>query len=223
VRQLALEVRLRANAVFASFVPGDNAELVAALRDVKAGPLWIWGAPASGKTHLLQAACSAAGSGGAYFSLSAALSLPPESLLGFEASPVLCLDDLDAVAGNLAWERALFSLFNESAELHTRLLFAASAAPRSLAWSLEDWRSRAVASAVYQLHELDEAGRLAALERRAQQRGLHLPLETAEYLLKRVPRDLPSLFALLDALDGASLAARRRLTIPFIREALERT
>ncbi len=223
MRQLALEVRLRANAVFASFVPGDNAELVAALRDANAGPLWIWGAPASGKTHLLQAACAAAGSKGAYFSLSAAMSLPPEALLGFEASPVLCLDDLHAVAGNPAWERALFSLFNASGELHTRLLFAANAAPRSLAWSLEDWRSRAVASAVYQIHELDEAGRLAALELRAQQRGLHLPRETAEYLLNRVPRDLPSLFALLDALDGASLAAHRRLTIPFIREALERT
>jgi DnaA family protein len=172
---------------------------------------------------LLQAACAAAGSGGAYFSLSAAIRLPPESLMGFEASPVLCLDDLDAVAGNLGWERALFSLFNASDELHTRLLFAASAAPRSLAWSLEDWRSRAVASAVYQIHELDEPGRIEALALRAQQRGLQLPRETAEYLLRRVPRDLPSLLALLDALDGESLAARRRLTIPFIREALERT
>jgi DnaA family protein len=215
-------VQLRASAVFASFAPGDNAELVAALRDASAGPLWIWGAPASGKTHLLQAACAAAGSGAAYFSLAAATSMPPEALAGFEACAVLCLDDVDAVAGNLAWERALFSLFNASAELKGRLLFAASAAPRSLPWSLEDWRSRAAASAVYQIHELDEAGRIAALELRARQRGCELPRETAEYLLKRVPRDLPSLFELLDALDTASLAARRRLTIPFIREALDR-
>ncbi len=222
MRQLALAVQLRASAVYASFVPGANAELLAALRDANAGPLWLWGSPASGKTHLLQAACAAAGSGGAYFSLRSAMHLPPEVLSGFEASPVLCLDDVDAVAGKLPWERALFSLFNASAELHGRLLFAAGAAPRSLAWSLEDWRSRAAASAVYQVHELDEAGRLVALELRAGQRGCELPRETAEYLLKRVPRDLPSLFELLDALDTASLAAHRRLTIPFIREALGR-
>jgi DnaA-homolog protein len=37
-----------------------------------------------------------------------------------------------------------------------------------------------------------------------------------------MPRDLHSLFDILDQLDEASLAAQRRLTIPFIREALEK-
>jgi DnaA family protein len=75
---------------------------------------------------------------------------------------------------------------------------------------------------VYQLRDLDEAGRIEALRLRAAQRGLQLPQETSEYLLRRVPRDLPSLFEVLDHLDEASLIAQRRLTIPFIREALEK-
>ena len=96
------------------------------------------------------------------------------------------------------------------------------AAPRGIDWSLEDWRSRAAACVVYQLRDLDDAGRLEALRLRAAQRGLQLPPETADYLLRRMPRDLPSLFEILDLLDEASLVAQRRLTVPFIRDALER-
>jgi DnaA family protein len=183
--------------------------------------VWLWGASGSGKTHLLQAVCAATGEEAAYFPL-ASLALPADSLAGFERSRVLCVDDVDVVAGDLTWERALFRLFNEAAELRTRLVFAASAPPRQLAWVLEDWRSRAAASVVYQLRELDDAGRIEALRLRAAQRGLQLPYETSEYLLKRMPRDLRSLFDILDQLDEASLAAQRRLTIPFIRDALEK-
>lgn len=221
MKQLALGVRLRADAVFDSFWPGVNGEAVAALRAATSVPVWLWGASGSGKTHLLQAVCAATGEEAAYFPL-ASLALPADSLAGFERSRVLCVDDVDVVAGDLTWERALFRLFNEAAELRTRLVFAASAPPRQLAWVLEDWRSRAAASVVYQLRELDDAGRIEALRLRAAQRGLQLPYETSEYLLKRMPRDLRSLFDILDQLDEASLAAQRRLTIPFIRDALEK-
>jgi DnaA family protein len=222
VKQLALGVRLRADAVFESYWPGLNTEVIAALRAPASAPLWLWGASGTGKTHLLQAVCAAAGEAAAYFPLDRSLALPPEAMAGFERTPVLCIDDVDAVAGDLRWERALFRLFNEAADLRTRLIFAAAAPPRQADWSLEDWRSRAAACVVYQLRELDDEGRSEALRLRAAQRGLHLPYDTSEYLLKRVPRDLRSLFDILDELDEASLVAQRRLTIPFIREALEK-
>ena len=221
MKQLPLGVRLRAGAVYESFAVGKNSELLTALRSASAVPLWLWGSPGSGKTHLLQAACAAEGSAAAYFPLGSG-ALPPEALTGFERNRVLCVDDVHKVAGDAAWERALFHLFNEAAELRTRLIFASAAAPRQSAWTLEDWRSRAAACVVYQLHELDDEGRIEALRLRAEQRGLQLPHETAEYLLKRMPRDLASLFEILDALDEASLIEQRRLTIPFIRDELEK-
>lgn len=222
MKQLALGVRLRADAVFASFWSGSNGELVAALRSASAAPVWLWGASGTGKTHLLQAVCADAGNTAAYFPLARASALPPEALAGFERTRVLCVDDVDAVAGDLAWETALFRLFNEAAELRTRLIFAAAAPPRQADWCLEDWRSRASACVVYQLRELDDAGRVEALRLRATQRGLQLPHETSDYLLRRMPRDLRSLFDILDHLDEESLVAQRRLTIPFIRDALEK-
>ena len=222
MKQLALGVRLRAGAVFESFAVGQNSELITALRSDAATPLWLWGAHGTGKTHLLQAACAAAGNAAAYFPLDRSFAMPPDAMSGFERNRLLCIDDVDKVAGDSAWERALFRLFNEAAELRTRLIFAAAVAPRQADWVLDDWRSRAAACVVYQLRELDDAGRLEALRLRAAQRGLQLPQETSEYLLKRMPRDLPSLFEILDALDEASMVEQRRLTIPFIRDALEK-
>jgi DnaA family protein len=242
MKQLALRVRLRDDALFESYSPGFNAEILAALRAPGDVPLWLWGARGTGKTHLLQAMCAAAaaspgtrepatgapatgapgdGPPAAYFPLQRALALPPEALFGFESCRVLCLDDVDAVAGDVGWERSLFRLFNEAGEQGSRLVFAAAAAPRQAAWVLDDWRSRAAACVVYQLRELDDAGRVEALRQRAAPRGLDLPPETSDYLLRRMPRDLRSLFDVLDRLDEASLMAQRRLTVPFIRDALE--
>jgi DnaA family protein len=220
MRQLPLGVMLRANAVFANFAPGANAEILAALQGAGRDPVWLWGSRGCGKTHLLQAVCAAAGGPAAYFPLSDR-SVPPAALTGLASCRVICLDDAAAAAGDLSWERALFGLFNEACDSGGRLVFAASS-PRRLPWRLEDWRSRAGACVIYHVRELDETGRARALELRAAQRGITLPAETLEYLMKRVPRDLPSLLHLLDELDEASLAAQRRLTIPFIRDALEK-
>jgi len=106
MKQLALGVRLRAEAVFDSFAPGQNSEVLTALRSANAAPLWLWGAHGSGKTHLLQAVCAAAGDTAAYFPLDRSLGLPSEALAGFERSHVLCIDDVDAIAGDQA-ERIL--------------------------------------------------------------------------------------------------------------------
>ena len=59
------------------------------------------------------------------------------------------------------------------------------------------------------------------LRERAQRRGLLLDEAALEWLLKRVDRDLAGLTGLLDRLDQASLAAQRRITVPFLRKVLE--
>ena len=132
----------------------------------------------------------------------------------------LCLDDVDKVAGQLGWERAIFRLLREMEENGGRLVAGAEAPPALLPWALPDLGSRCAASAVFQLRALDEAEQQAALQLRARLRGFDLPEETSRWLQRRFPRDMRKLYELLDTLDEAALVAQRRLTVPFIRAVL---
>jgi DnaA family protein len=225
MQQLPLHVRLRDAARFANFVPGHNLEVLEALTAPAAAGqrvVWLWGRAGTGKTHLLQATCAAAsadGLGAAYLDLHAA---PASGLLdGLDTLDVVCLDGLDAVAADPDWNAALFRLYTLTQDGSGRLVVASAGPPAGLPLVLPDLRSRLLAGSVYQLVELDETGQCAALQRRAAASGLELTPDAALYLVHRLPRDMHSLFAVLDELDRASLAAQRRLTIPFLREALE--
>jgi DnaA-homolog protein len=141
-------------------------------------------------------------------------------LEGLPQMQCLCLDDVDRVVGQLDWERALFGLLREMEEARARLIVAAQVPPALLPWTLADLGSRCTAAAIFQLRLLAEEDQHAALRLRARLRGLELPDETWQWLRKRFPRDMRTLYQLLDTLDEAALAAQRRLTIPFIRGVL---
>jgi DnaA-homolog protein len=226
VRQLPLGVRLPDRALFESFLPARNAEALAHARAVAEGRVrgvtWLCGPGGSGKTHLLQAVCAAAGARmrAGFVPLAQIAQLGSGVLEGLSQLQCLCLDDLDRVAGRLEWERALFALLREIEEAGGALLAAAQVPPSLLDWALPDLGSRLAAGAVFQLRALDEPEQRAALELRARLRGLTVPAETWRWLRRRYPRDMRALYALLDTLDEAALAAQRRLTVPFIREVL---
>ena len=225
MEQLPLSVRLRDTARLASFVAGGNREV---LELVAAGPLtaprvlWIWGRPGTGKTHLLQAACAAAAQdGGSASYVDLATAATPGWLEGCENLDLVCLDGLEAVAGDADWNDAMFRLHTLMQDGATRLYTTSTSPPAGLDFTLPDLRSRLLAASVHQLHELDEAGQAEALRLRAAARGLDLAADGALYLVHRLPRDMHSLCAVLDRLDEASLVAQRRLTVPFLRRALE--
>lgn len=227
IEQLALGLRLRDTARFSNFVAGANRELLTRLQALASGgqavTLYCWGAPGVGRTHLLQACAQQAtdaGGSAAYVSLADHRALAPELLEGWERYALVCLDDCEAIAGEAAWEEALFHLYNRLQQASGSLVVAAGRSPGALGLALADLRSRLAAALVYQVQRLDEAQSLEALRLRARARGFALPEETARYLLRRVPRDLPALMAMLEALDGASLAAQRRLTVPFVKTVL---
>ena len=226
MKQLPLGVRWPDRSTFANFLAGPNREVVQELRALpeRARVVWIWGPPASGKTHLLQAVCNEAGAAGCragYFPLDPRAALAPAALAGCEQLDIVCLDDVDQEAGEGVWESALFSLYNALLEHQRSLLLSASAPPVGVRWRLADLDSRMNAALVLGLRPLREREQLAALALHASARGLELPEETANYLVTRFPRDLRSLCGLLDTLDIASLAAQRRLTVPFIKQVID--
>ncbi len=223
--QLALPLHLADHAVFASFLPNGNEELVAALSDIAApnatSGCWLWGAAASGKTHLLQAVCERAGDRSVYVPLSVLADAGPDLIDGLESRELVCIDDLHRVAGRAAWERALFKLYNGLIASGGQLVVAATMAPRECPVQLPDLASRLSALPTYTVQALADTDRAKALQLRAIHRGMELPDETASYLITRSRRDMASLYKLLDTLDQEALRAQRRLTVPFVREVLQ--
>ena len=185
--------------------------------------IFLTGATGSGKTHLLRACVGhrlALGLQAAYLPLRKMLHALPGALEGFEQQSLVCLDDVQALAGNSEAEIALFHFFNRAKAAGTRLVFAADAMPASLGIGLPDLVSRLEQSVRISIDVLDESGKRQVLLQRAHQRGLELDDAVLDYLFTRVSRDLHTLSQLLDRLDHASLAAQRRLTIPFIKTIL---
>jgi DnaA family protein len=225
VSQLALPLRLADHAVFGSFLGTGNETLVATLVDLaergEGQGCWLWGPAATGKTHLLQAVCDSAGDRSVYVPLAQLAEAGPGLIDGLASREIVCLDDLDAVAGDPTWENALFDLCNQVLDAGHNLVVAAPMSPRECPVDLPDLQSRLARLPTFQVRSLDEADRVAALQLRARHRGLDLPDDTAKYLLSRSRRDMASLYELLDKLDLEALRAQRRLTIPFVKEVLQ--
>lgn len=226
--QLPLALFATGGADLEGYYPGSNSE---ALKAVEAwaggdGPwcVGLWGKAGVGKSHLLQAAVRAAGDRGAramYIPLRELAAQGLAVLEDLEAVEYLCMDDIDLIAGDIDWERALFRLYNASASMAGRLMFACTISPTGLGLALRDLQSRLTAALVYHLRELSESEKQQALAAEAARRGLVMPEAVVNYIMSRCARDLAGLLDVLSALDRASMIRGRPLTIPFVREVLK--
>lgn len=226
--QLPLGLQLQDEATFDNFYPGTNVEIVTELKKIAQGQgepiVYLCSTRGQGLSHLLQACCHAAHKHqrpSVYLPLSHLSAFEPAMLNGLETLPLVCLDDIHKIAGNLEWEEAIFHLYNRIHDASGHLVIAGPDLPKALQLTLPDLTSRLSWGVVYQLHALTDQEKLAVLIMRAKRRGITLSEEVAKYILTHCPRHMGTLIAALEALDKASLAAQRRLTIPFVKEVLE--
>ncbi|GAB4356588.1 MAG: DnaA regulatory inactivator Hda [Methylohalobius crimeensis] len=226
--QLPLQLAFTDQQSFAQYHAGANLETVAALKRCARGEgepyLCLWGEHGTGKSHLLQASCREAhglGKRAAYLPLKALQDHPPSLLEGLEHADLVCVDDIETLAGRELWEQAFFHGFNRMREAGTRLIVAGHMPPAQIPVRLPDLRTRLGWGLILRLKPLSDADKLAALRLRAHHLGLELNPQVGQFLLTRYPRDLPSLWRLLEQLDRATLAAKRKLTIPFLKQYLE--
>jgi DnaA-homolog protein len=228
MNQLPLALRWPRRQRFEHFHAGANAAAVAALKDsaqrTDASWLFVSGAQGSGKTHLLMATCQAAAAHSRrvqYLPLGSLRGALANAIRGSAGCDLLALDDVQALAGDSAAEHALFDVYNRAHDEGTTLLFAADAPPAQLSVQLPDLRSRLGACSLLALKPLSEPERRTVLHEHAAARGIELEDSVLDWLFTRYARDLGALHELLEQLDSASLAARRRITVPFLRDYLK--
>jgi DnaA family protein len=228
-RQLALPVGLEDSATFENFfVIDSNKQLVDYLvADSSSGLdqfVFLWGGNGAGCSHLLQAVChnfDARNAASFYLPLAQFRDYSPEIFDGLESFPLVCLDDLQAIAGHRDWESGLFSLFNRLRDSGTRLLVASRCGPRELKVLLPDLLSRLQSGIVFQVQGLNDEDKRKALQLRATLRGIALSDEVISYVLQRNDRSMQALFELLERLDQHSLQSQRRITVPLVRELMD--
>jgi DnaA family protein len=211
-RQLTLDLVRPLTPSLDNFVVGRNAEAVAVLRAIAAGRgeafVYLWGERGSGRTHLLAALAAAQ---------PAVMASADSEIPGFEdATRLYLVDDVDARA--TASQQRLFMLMNEVRANPGAALVTTGSAPPAHLTLRDDVRTRLAWGLVYQLHALTDEEKAQALDEHARSRGLSLSQDVIAYLLNHMPRDMRTLVAILDALDGYALAAKRAITVPLVRE-----
>ncbi len=216
MQQLLLDLLPENPPSLANFVPGTNAEALAALAGwltpaCQEHSLLLWGEIGSGKTHLLHA------SGARYFDAAETPDLADTETLGDTAHRI-AVDNVEALSET--GQIALFNLFNRLRAAGGHLLTAASQPPQHLVLR-EDLRTRLGYGLVFRLTTLTDGEKLTALAAQADSRALRLPAGALNYLLARAPRDMRHLMAVLVALDRYSLEHKRPITLPLLREVLQ--
>ena len=209
---------------FDNFLPGANAEAVAALEGLAAGRIgetgvMVWGPPGAGKSHLPRAAVSmATARGGRAAHVGDPDSLSATEVSAFDGCSLVAIDAIDA-AGAEAQAR-VFTLFNALRDRGGHLL-AASRSPLAVLPMREDLRTRLGWGLVYEITPLADADKPAALATFARGRGFRLADEVIDYLLAHGRRDMPSLIGALSALDRHSLATKRPITVAMLKSWLQ--
>jgi DnaA family protein len=234
ISQLALSVQLPDDETFSSFQSIANYSATEQLKSfisasnngiesTHVNSFYLFGLSGVGKSHLLHASCTFAeklGLSSVCLSFSELKQLSVEVLDGLENIDLICLDDVQLIAGDELWQKAVFDLFNRVIEQNKRLIITGDQSVPQLNLGLADLVSRLSWGMTDQIKPLDDEEKLIALKFRAQQRGLLLSDEVAKYLLSHLSREMTHLILALDELDEASIREQRKITIPFIKAIL---
>ena len=214
MRQLPLPIGFPPLPTFDNFHSGTQADALSHLRSLKmpAAPVYLWGPPGSGKSHLLSALVHAAQERGLRAGwFDAATPLPWPLAADWALVAIDRCDELDS-----ARQHAAFMLFVEAATHGTQVAAAGRLPPVDLAVR-EDLRTRLGWGPVFALRPLDEFASRAVLRREADRRGFLFPDDAMDFILTRFERDLSHLMHLLDRLDRFALARSRPVTVPLLK------
>jgi len=204
------------------FVTPANMDAVGRL---DAWPEWphhaliLVGAPGSGKSHLANIWRTRTGA-----------RMLDEGVLRNEAflangdhAPML-IEDIDRLlsTGSTEIERGLFHLFNWVKESGGTLLMTAREPVSAWPPGLADLRSRLLATPIVQLGGPDDILLEAVMVKQFSDRQIKVPPEVVRFAIARLERSFAAVREFVEAVDRASLSAKRPVTVPLVRDILDR-
>jgi len=225
-KQLPLQFEFQSNQNFSTFYPGSNEEVINHLRHIFINDeqqIFLWGDAGTGKSHLLQAVSQESNRQNKtsfYFSFAEHQLPDPDMLSGLENFDIVCFDNIDRIAENSEWEHAFFNFFNLHRDANKKLVLSALCPPKFLSIQLPDLKTRMNWGLTLQLATLSDEQQLSALIYKANDLGFEIPLNVGRFLMSHYTRDMPSIWILLDKINHATLAAKRKLTIPFLKQIM---
>lgn len=211
--QLVLDLPVRPAMGRGDFlVTESNAAAVAQVEgwaDWPHGKLVLTGPEGAGKTHLAHVW---AGLSGAV--IVAAADVTEADMPRLSEAPALVLEDVPAVAGDLAAETRLFHLHNALANRGAPLLLTGAAPPARWGLSLPDLDSRVRQAGLAQLDPPDDALLGALLLKLAHDRALRLTPAILSHVVPRMERSAAAVAGFVERLDTRALSRQRppRLT-----------
>jgi DnaA-homolog protein len=212
MKQLLLDIKPPALPTLDNFMVGRNAEALASLKaalnnQAQSNFIYLWGEKGAGKSHLISALKQ---------TLSKSSACEPISMRPAEAC--FFLDDVHLLDNEA--QINLFNTYNQLKETGGTLISTGLHAPTQMGLR-DDLATRLAWGLVYQLHPLNDDEKASALKQHATERGMKLPNEVTDYCLRYLRRDLPSLMAILDALDEWSLTEKKPVTVPMLKKLLQ--
>ena len=212
---------------FDSFFQGENKDLLYFLNTMiktrSNNSIYIWGSQGTGKTHLLQAACKQANEMDwhvTYIPLEQYRDFSIDILDGLGKLDLVCIDDLELIIDNIEWQQRVTLLFNEIRDNKNSIIISSKISPNNIKIDLDDLKSRLVWGHVFKIKAADDELKIKILKKEANERSFNLNDDVVEFLIRRSNRDLTSLIEILDEIDRSSLAAKRKITVPFVKELI---
>ncbi|MGH6932465.1 MAG: HdaA/DnaA family protein [Dongiaceae bacterium] len=220
--QLPFEFGHRPSYAAADFLISDsNADAygwVERWPDWPAPGLVVHGPPGCGKSHLAELWGARAD---AVAIATAMLETRDAAALLGEARCCIVDDLTDCLEGNGA-ERTLLHLFNMVAERHGQMMLSASTPPVRWRIGLADLRSRLLAIPSVAIKPPDDGLLQALISKLFHDRQMSVDSDVVSYIVTRMERSFDGARRIVDAIDRAALAQRRRPTGTLVRDVMDR-
>ena len=226
--QLSLNLDIKHDASLSDFSGPGWMSIIDAVRQLHVGligQLYLFGSPATGKSHLLSAICESfidIDKSAICLSLNELVNTDVNVLSSLENFDVIAIDDLDVLEHSTQWQEALFHLINRSREGQRQLLFAANKSASTLPFQLTDLLTRLSQAPSFKVpdgHELVD--RQALLESILRRRGWQFDERILTHLLAEGPHRIGAMMEVLNYIQPMfSNLGRSNISKAVISDAL---